>query len=81
MGVERPSVATCGPHPSATFNIAASAGCTCTRAIFDNQFSLPLMTAESLALISSKATQKLLGELLGQYRQAHPGAALPFPHP
>ena len=31
------------------------------------------MTAESLALISSKATQKLLGELLGQYRQAHPG--------
>ena len=34
------------------------------------------MTAESLALISSKATQKLLGELLGQYRQAHPGAAL-----
>lgn len=34
------------------------------------------MTAQPLALISSKATQKLLGELLGQYRQAHPGAAL-----
>ena len=34
------------------------------------------MTAQPLALISSKATQKLLGELLGQYRQAHPGAAV-----
>ena len=34
------------------------------------------MTAQPLALISSKATQKLLGELLDQYRQAHPGAAL-----